>query len=486
MPFNSYIFIFAFLPFTLLGYYFSFKKWGTQASNLFLLAMSLLFYTYSNWKCLIILVLCVLINYQFHRFLRCNNETRLRKVLFVVALLLNIGFLGYFKYCNFFLESLNSLFKGNLTLYSILLPMGISFFTFQQISFLVDSYRKEITATSILDFSLYSFFFPSISSGPILFHNELVTQLHDRERKAMNYNNMTAGLYVFSLGLAKKVLLAQVFANAVNTGYDDLTGLGTTNALIITLAYTFQIYFDFSGYCDMALGIAKMLNFDLPINFDSPYQSYTITEFWSRWHITLTRFFTKYIYIPLGGNRRGKIHTYINILIIFLISGLWHGADITFIVWGCLHGIAMVITRIFKKRIDDWHPAFKWAVTFSFVSFAWIYFRAGTLAEAHTLIDRLLSLNFDNINIFIADAFNITEVNFLFGLFHLSILDICPHLMMIIFFALAFYIILCTKNNMRFIKNFSPSVKSSILTAVLLLWSLISFSGVNTFIYFTF
>ena len=486
MPFNSYLFVFVFLPITIWGYYFTYKKWNIKASNIFLLVMSLLFYAYSSWESLLVLLVCALMNYLVYRLFHQKKESDWRKPVLIIVILFNIGVLGYFKYYNFFIESFNSIFHTDLALGKILLPMGISFFVFQQIAFVVDSYRGEIENTQIVEFFLFSFFFPSISSGPILFHNEIVPQFMDSKKREINYTNISAGLYLFSLGLAKKVILAQVFANAVNTGYDELAGLGTINALIITLAYTFQIYFDFSGYCDMALGAAKMLNIDLPINFNSPYQSYTILEFWDRWHITLTRFFTKYIYIPLGGSRKGKVRTYINIMIIFFISGLWHGADRTFVIWGCLHGIFMVITRFFKKTIDNWHPVFKWTVTFSFINFAWIYFRAETLEQAHMLIARLLSLDFDNFNIFIADAFNTVEVDFLFRLFHTTPLDVCPYLMMILFFMAAFYMVLCTKNNMCLLKKFTPSFKTSILTAVLFIWSFLSFSGVNTFIYFAF
>lgn len=486
MPFNSFIFMLGFLPIALWVYFFVCKKSSGNLPNIILLLISLCFYTYTSWKCLLVLIVCAAGNYLFYLWFHLNKSRAQHKIALLMAVTFNVGILGYFKYSNFFIESFNLIFNTNLTINKILLPMGISFFIFQQITFIVDSYKNEIDNFSLIDFFLYSFFFPSISSGPILRYNEMLVQFSDIERKKINYTNMTAGLYLFSLGLAKKVLLAQVFANAVNTGYDDLSSLGTINALIITFAYTFQIYFDFSGYCDMALGIAKMFNIELPANFDSPYQSYTITEFWARWHITLTRFFTNYIYIPLGGSRKGEIRTYINILIIFFISGLWHGANITFIVWGCLHGVAMVITRIFKKQIDNWHPAFKWTVTFSFISFAWIYFRARTLAEAHTIIDRLLRFQFDDINIFIADAFNITEIQFIFDLFHFSLLDICPYLMMILFFLFAFYNVLCTKNNMKIMKEFIPSSKTSIITAIILLWSLVSLTGINTFIYFSF
>ena len=192
-------------------------------------------------------------------------------------------------------------------------------------------------------------FFPQLIAGPIVTHDELIPQFIDEKKKRINWDNIAKGIYIFTIGMFKKVILADTFGNAVNWGFQNIAELDTSNALIVMLAYTMQIYFDFSGYCDMALGIGKMLNIELPLNFNSPYKALRITEFWDRWHITLTRFLTKYVYIPLGGNRRGRLRTYFNILIVFLISGIWHGANWTFILWGGVHGVFVILTRHFKR-----------------------------------------------------------------------------------------------------------------------------------------
>lgn len=212
---------------------------------------------------------------------------------------------------------------------------------------------------SFLNYVLFVTFFPKIIQGPIALHYEIIPQFDDEKNRKINSENMAKGIMAFAFGLAKKVLIADLFGNVANIGFENVAELNTLTALITMFAYTIQIYFDFSGYCDMATGIALMFNIKLPMNFNSPYKATTITDFWKRWHITLTRFFTQYVYIPLGGNRKGKIRTYINVLIIFLLSGIWHGANYTFIVWGILHGVGSVITRIFKDRIEKRKSYFK-------------------------------------------------------------------------------------------------------------------------------
>lgn len=260
-----------------------------------------------------------------------------RKMIFLIGLIFNLGLLGYFKYMDFFIENVNLIFKTDFTLRNILLPLGISFFTFQQISFITDVYKARGGITySFLEYAVYVTYFPQLVAGPIVTHDMLVPQLQDENRKHINFDYMSKGIALFTLGLAKKVLFADIFGNYVNLAYRDVYGLNTLTAFFAMLAYTFQIYFDFSGYSDMAIGLGWMMNIDLPVNFDSPYKALSVTEFWRRWHMTLTAFFTKYVYIPLGGNRKGTIRTYINIFIVFLFSGLWHGAGWTFVLWGVM------------------------------------------------------------------------------------------------------------------------------------------------------
>ena len=312
MLFNSYLFVLFFLPACILGYYTinHFKKY--ELAQFFLLAMSLWFYAYFNISYLFIILGSIAVNYCICLFFRHISGAKARKALLLIGLLLNIGILIYYKYMDFFIRNINAVFRKEYALWGILLPLGISFFTFQQLSFVIDAYKREVPEYSLLYYASFVTFFPQLVAGPIVTHDELVPQFLDRERKRIDWDYMAEGIYIFVLGLSKKVLLADTFGNAVNWGYGHIEKLDSTNALIVMLAYTIQIYFDFSGYCDMAAGIGRMFHVDLPQNFRSPYQAVLITDFWDRWHMTLTRFFTRYVYIPLGGNRKGTGRTYLH------------------------------------------------------------------------------------------------------------------------------------------------------------------------------
>lgn len=341
MVFNSYIFILVFLPLCLSGYFFLNRIHHYHAGLAFLLGMSLWFYGFFNPSYLPIICGSVVLNYSLYRWMRAValkgiGQGTKREIAFWIGIASNLGILGYFKYTDFFIENINYLFQVDYPLKHILLPLGISFFTFQQISFLADIYsdtRGEV-AYSFLSYAAYVTYFPQLVAGPIVKHDVLVPQLQDEKRKRVDYNYLSKGIALFILGLAKKVLIADVLGNYVNLAYKDVYALNTTTAVLAVLGYTLQIYFDFSGYSDMAVGLGWMMHIDLPVNFDSPYKSISITEFWKRWHMTLTAFFTKYVYIPLGGSRRGNARMYANIFIVFLLSGLWHGAGWTFVFWG--------------------------------------------------------------------------------------------------------------------------------------------------------
>lgn len=303
MLYNSYIFIFIFLPIVLAGYYTfnHFKRYKT--ATIWLCAASLFFYGYFNWSYLIIILSSILGNYLLSHWIRpkeTDTENQisdfLRRLYLIIGLLGNLGALFYFKYFDFFINNLNGIFGTDFRLLYLLLPLGISFFTFQQISYLLDCYHGKVPRYSLSEYALFVTFFPQLIAGPIVLHSEMIPQFMDIENRKFRSDNFAKGLMAFSFGLAKKVLLADTFAKAVDIGYANVGSLGTANALIVMLCYTFQIYFDFSGYCDMATGIGKFFNVDIPMNFNSPYRAETITEFWSRWHITLTRFFTTYIY----------------------------------------------------------------------------------------------------------------------------------------------------------------------------------------------
>ncbi|NLG03118.1 MAG: MBOAT family protein, partial [Clostridia bacterium] len=394
MNFSSFIFLLLFLPITIIGYFLLNKKNHNEIAKLFLFVMSLWFYAYSDYHFLIILILSILLNFGLSVWIRKINVRKLQKCLLALGIILNLASLLYFKYTNFFEASLNQYLGTSFVLKQIILPLGISFFTFQQIAFLIDAYRDHDIIYSFLDYALFVSFFPKITQGPIALHHEIIPQFHDPKRKLFSYESASKGLLSLSLGFAKKLILADNLGSIADWGYQNISVLGTTNALIVILAYTLQIYFDFSGYCDIASGICLMLNIDLPINFNSPYKSISIDDFWKRWHITLTRFFRNYLYFPMGGSKKGTLRTYFNIFFIFFVSGLWHGAAFTFIVWGIIHGIGMCLSKLTKNIMKPVPVILRWLGTFIFVNIAWIFFRSATLSDAIQMIRQLCSLNF--------------------------------------------------------------------------------------------
>ena len=292
MLFNSYIFIFLFLPFALLGYYLLNHYTKYQLAKLFLIGMSLLFYGYFHIEYLLIILSSILLNYSLASFL---HTTKHRKLYLWLGIIMNISILFYFKYMDFFIENVNALLSTNIPLLKLLLPLGISFFTFQQLSYVIDSYRDPSLHYSMIDYALFVVFFPQLIAGPIVTHDEMIPQFNNDNKKRWSADDFALGITAFAYGLAKKVLIADTFGNFVNYGFDNISSLGSLNAIFVAVAYTIQIYFDFSGYCDMATGIAKMFRFDLPMNFNSPYKSFSVTEFWKRWHMTLTRFLRNYV-----------------------------------------------------------------------------------------------------------------------------------------------------------------------------------------------
>lgn len=490
MLYNSYIFIFCFLPVVLIVYYllnhFKFDK----AATIWLCFASLFFYVFFNWSYLIIILSSVLGNYLLSIWIRpqeIKGSGSLfglhREIYLFIGLLGNIGALFYFKYFDFFISNLNQFFGTDFRLLQLLLPLGISFFTFQQVSYLLDCYHGKVPKYAFFEYALFVTFFPQLIAGPIVLHSEMIPQFMDRGNRKFQADNFAKGLMAFSFGLAKKVLLADTFAKAVDAGYSNVGALGTANALIVMLCYTFQIYFDFSGYCDMATGIGKLFNIDIPMNFNSPYQAKTITEFWSRWHMTLTRFFTTYIYIPLGGNRKGLCRTCCNVMVVFLVSGIWHGANWTFILWGIMHGAASVVTRIFREKIKDWHPAFSWLCTFSFVNVAWIFFRADSISQALEFIRQIYNLNFTPVLGGIRDSFLLPEFGWLLALLGKSGYS---YLLWAGFLIFGLFVCLQMKNTNERLVSFRNQISSAIICGILTVWSVLSLSGVSVFLYWNF
>lgn len=392
MLFNSLIYIFIFLPITVIIYSLLLKKHLLTISKLWLITASIIFYAYYDPKYTFLLLISMLINFTignlFHEKLFLDSIKR--KLLLSTGLVFNILLLGYYKYANFFIDNVNIIFHSDINIQKIILPLGISFFTFTQISYLVDEYKKEVKEYNFINYMLFVTFFPHLIAGPILHHKEIIPQFSEKRRKIFQYKNLIIGIFLFTIGLFKKVILADSFSTYVNYGYGS-TEISMLEGWIVVLSYTLQIYFDFSGYTDMALGSAKMLNIDLPINFNSPYKANSIQDFWRRWHITLSRFLRDYVYIPLGGNRKGETRTYFNLLITMLIGGLWHGASWMFVLWGGIHGLALCINKLWQKtkiNVANWINI---TITFIFINFTWVIFRANNFTQVkkilHSLVD---------------------------------------------------------------------------------------------------
>lgn len=394
MLFNSYEFIFLFLPITLI-LYFTLNRFGkNELAKGWLVIASLYFYSYFNRTYLILIIVSILVNYGIGKKLS-NNKTDIiiRKLLLIVGVVFNLGALGYFKYYDFFVSNINSLFGTDIKLLHIMLPLGISFFTFQQLSFVIDMYKRFNLIYNFTDYCLFVTFFPQLIAGPIVLPTEMLPQFETEENKKVNWENMNRGLYVFSIGLAKKVIIADTISNFANAGFDMMESLNFVEAWLTSISYTLQLYFDFSGYCDMAMGIALMFNIGLPLNFNSPYKSTNIQEFWKKWHMTLGRFMTNYLYIPMGGNRKGELKTLRNLFIVFLASGIWHGAGWNFVIWGMLHGVCILVHRIWKNSGRKMNKFVGWFITMNLVNIFWVFFRAINLHDAIKVIKGMFDIN---------------------------------------------------------------------------------------------
>lgn len=402
MLFNSYIFIFLFLPATVLLFHLL-RRIGVARGAIFSLVMaSFIFYAWWSFKYLFLLLGLMAVDFLIARQIllwRASHRGH-AKALVVTGLIINLAALGYYKYANFFVDNVNALFGLDLFLATIVLPIGISFFTFQKVAFLVDLYQHKITKFNLLDYALFVTFFPQLIAGPIVHHSEVIPQFARLGK--VPFSDIVLGITIFIIGLSKKVLLADNAALYVSPQIDAVFNgahLDLLAAWSTMLAYTAQIYFDFSAYSDMAIGIGLLFGIKLPVNFDSPYKSLGIIEFWRRWHITLSRFLRDYLYIQLGGNRKGQSRRYLNLYMTMVLGGIWHGAGWTFLIWGALHGIYLIINhgwhaflRMFSLEniaTSRLFISFSWLITFLAVVLAWVFFRAPNLDTALDILNSM-------------------------------------------------------------------------------------------------
>lgn len=398
MLFNSAQFIFVFLPIVLIVYFSLNKLRLIKIAQAWLVMASLYFYSAWDINSLPVIITSIIFNYSIGSTL-CNGiKLKInKKFLLIFALTGNLLILCYYKYFNFLLDNINTIFHQQFNFMNIIMPLAISFFTFQQIAYLVDSYNGKTKDYDFLTYCLFITFFPRLMQGPITRAEEMMPQFYSMRTKVINWKNLSLGLFLFSVGLFKKVVFSDLLSKWTVFGYSNLDTLTTLESWITVLSYTFQIYFDFSGYTDMALGIGLMFNIKIPENFNNPYIAVDIQDFWRRWHITLSRCLKDYVYIPLGGNRKGTFRTYLNVFLVFLICGIWHGANWTYIIWGIMHGIASIINRLYKTLNIEMPVFLARYITFLFICCGWIYFSAPNIASANKLL--LSSLNFLNFDL---------------------------------------------------------------------------------------
>lgn len=385
----------------MLGYFLVARFLSLDAALGFLVFSSLVFYAY--WKPAYLLLFLFSIGFNFvigRGFSRPDFAGR--RGLLIFGVMANLVLIGYFKYANFFADNVNSALHTDWNIEQVFLPLAISFFTFQQIAYLVDAYRGKANEGSLLHYCLFVSFFPQLIAGPIVRHKEIIPQFMRSERLSPRWSNVAVGVSIFAIGLFKKTVIADSLSVYVGPVFDTSASAQNVDffrAWGATLAYTFQLYFDFSGYSDMAVGVARVFGVRLPVNFFSPYKSTSIIEFWRRWHITLSRFLRDYLYIGLGGNRRGKLRRYLNLLLTMVLGGLWHGAGWPFVVWGGLHGVYLLINHAWRSLVrrtgvnvsaSVLYQGLGWLITFNAVVFAWVYFRAPTLEKGNTIILAML------------------------------------------------------------------------------------------------
>ncbi|HSV52251.1 MAG TPA: MBOAT family protein [Burkholderiaceae bacterium] len=394
MLFNSLEFLLFYLPLVVAGFFWL-GRVNQQLAAAWLAAASLFFYGYWDHRYLLLLGGSIAFNF-FAGYGISRASGAVRKQLLGFAIAVNLLAIAYYKYADFFILTVNAASDAGIPLLNVALPIGISFFTFTQIAFLVDTYQGKVQEYRFVHYVLFVTYFPHLIAGPVLHHREMMPQFAESRIYRASALSIAVGISIFAVGLAKKVLIADNIAPLANHAFEPNASPQLLDAWLGVLAYTFQLYFDFSGYSDMAIGLSRMFGIRLPLNFNSPYKAESISEFWRRWHMSLSRFLRDYLYVPLGGNRSGPVGRYRNLMITMLLGGLWHGAGWTFVVWGALHGVYLVINHSWQALVRrlNWRTgnAYRWSarcLTFAAVAFAWVFFRAVDFTTAISVIKGL-------------------------------------------------------------------------------------------------
>ena len=462
----------------------------------FLVFSSLFFYAWWNVAYLPLILSSMLFNYVVGNALAKNDfdnssvkkdKSSSRRGLLIIGIVANLSLLGYFKYSDFLIENINYALAANISMLNLALPLAISFFTFQQIAYLVDSYRRQTKEYDFLNYATFVTFFPQLIAGPIVHHKEMMPQFASARSKVINYKNISLGLFIFSIGLFKKTVIADTFAPWANTGFDAAATLSFFEAWATSLSYTFQLYFDFSGYSDMAIGLALLFNVRLPLNFNSPYKATNIQDFWRRWHMTLSRFLRDYVYIPLGGSRLGELKTFNNLLATFVLGGIWHGAGWTFVFWGCLHGAALIVHRLWQKLDFKMWGWIAWLITFNFINITWVFFRAKEWGDAYKVISGMAGLS----GIVFKDK-NEKQLSFLSSYDFVSFGDIAKNIGgnsdAYVWLVVCLALVLGTKNAFQQMNILKINIRTAAFSGLIFVSSIIfmSLHEVSDFLYFNF
>ena len=384
MVFSSITFIYYFLPIVIFCYFIVPKKF----KNFILLLCSLFFYFFGEKEYIVILLLSCLIN--FFSAILIDKFPKCRKIFLILAISFNLILLGYFKYTNFLIDNINKIFNSNISLLNIVMPLGISFFTFQTLSYVIDVYNNKVKADyNFINFTCYVALFPQLVAGPIVRYSDISSELRDRK---VTIDTFSSGVKRFIIGLTKKVIIANSIGEMINI-LNSLDNPSVLSHIIVAIGFTYQIYFDFSGYSDMAIGLGRMFGFHFPENFNYPFISKNVTEFWRRWHISLSNFFKDYVYIPLGGNKKNNIITIRNILIVWLLTGLWHGATWNFVLWGLFFGIILIIEKYLLKKFLNKHVIFSYIYTFIIILISFVIFNTENISDTIKFLSRMFSLS---------------------------------------------------------------------------------------------
>ena len=424
MLFYNISYLFVFLPLTILLFFLSsiFKI----DRKFLLILLSIIFYSWWNIYYLPIIILSISANYLFYKKINSNKLSKRKKYL-ILGITFNILLLVLFKYIDFIIQNINFLFSTNFDYFNLPFPLAISFFTFQSIAFLVNVYDEDVLSVKAKDFCLFIIFFPQLIAGPIVKYNFMMPQFNNENNKFFNKKNFLIGLCILLIGLIKKVYFANTLAGFVDIGHDNINQLNFLSSWMVSICFTFQFYFDFSGYVDMATGSALMLNIVLPQNFNSPFKSTSIINFWQRWHITLTNFLTNFIYYPLlkSINKINFFNSMIATIFVFFIAGIWHGPSWNFVLFGLFHGFGLVINHIYKKYFNyNFTNFLSWFLTFNYVNISFIFFRTPKIDDAFLIIKKMFDLNFisttskfiDEFSLYFLNNFNLV-VCFLLSLF---------------------------------------------------------------------